>query len=97
VASTCHIPGRKSGYKTLADNVDFMQVDIESCKIEITHIRDFVVIPSTSHMEEDLPQCAGKTKPAEASKINDAVSLYKSGVSAPWTQRILVRAANSIQ
>jgi sodium-dependent phosphate cotransporter len=87
---------RTAAINTLADDMDFMRVDIEYCKKEIAHIKDFASIPYTSRMEEGLPQHVGETKPAAASEIDDAVSLYQSCVSAPWTQ-VLVGAANSIQ
>ncbi|KAL3916000.1 MAG: hypothetical protein SGILL_005379 [Bacillariaceae sp.] len=87
---------KRAAIGTLADDIDFMRVDIEYCKKEIAHIKDYASMPYASRMEEGLPQRVDDAKTAAASELDDAISLYESCVSAPWTQ-VLVRAAGSIQ
>lgn len=84
---------RKVALETVADDLDFMRVDIEYCKKEIAHIKDVSKMPHVARLEEGR---VDDRKASAAAELEEAVSLYESCISAPWT-KLLVKAADSIQ
>jgi len=89
---------RKATIKTLPDDMDYVRADVEYCKKEITFIKDCTNIPHVVRMEEGVaapPSTMDETE-AAAAELDEAVSLYESCVSVPWTQ-VLVNAADSIK
>ncbi|KAG7353352.1 Na+/phosphate symporter [Nitzschia inconspicua] len=95
---------KKAAMMSIADDMDFMRVDIEYCKKEIAHIKDFSNMPFIMRMEErdgnaeygDGHRRIDEAKAAALVDLDEAVSLYESCASAPWTQ-VLVGAADSVK
>ena len=81
---------RKSAAITaLADDMDYIKVDLEYCKNEIGRMKDLAGI---SRIEQGEPTVEEEVISPE----DDAISLYESCQSMPWT-KVLVTAAGSIQ
>lgn len=84
---------KSAAIKALADDMDYLKVDMEYCKNEIGRIKDFAGISQPVSMEEGLPLQEEEVLPTEE---DEAVSLYESCQSKPWRD-VLVTAAGSIQ
>ena len=80
---------KSAAIKALADDMDYLKVDLEYCKNEIGRMKDLAGI---SHMEQGEPTVEEEVVSPE----DDVLSLYESCQSMPWT-KVLVTAAGSIQ
>lgn len=97
---------RAAAMKSLADDMDYIKVDMEYCKNEIIRIKDFSHMPkAVVRMEEGKPVItfypvgraeADAEATAAAEVLDEQVSLYESCHSSPWRD-ILLSAAATIQ
>jgi len=102
---------RKSeAIKTLADDMDYMKADIEYCRKEIVHIKDYSKIPMkhSIRMEEGRPVITffpptypedaeeAAAAAAAAEDLGEQVSLYEECHRQNWRD-ILLSAADTIQ
>lgn len=80
----------------LADDMDYLKVDMEYCKNEIGRIKDFAGIARPPpHIEEGLP-APEEEEEAMPTEEDEALSIYESCQSKPWRD-VLFSAAGSIQ
>ena len=86
---------KSAAIKALADDMDYLKVDMEYCKNEIGRIKDFAGISRPSRIEEGLPRREEEV-PHVLTEEDEALSLYESCQSMPWRE-VLVTAAGSIQ
>lgn len=92
----------------LADDLDYLKCDVEYCKNEIGHLKDFAGIatieegkpvirtsrsPSYNYVGVDEDDVDGKDLPPEE---EDKMSLYASTQSKSW-HNILIEAAHSVK
>lgn len=80
---------KSAAIKALADDMDYLKVDLEYCKNDIARMKDLAGI---SHMEQGQPTVEEEVVSPE----DDAITLYESCQSMPW-RKVLVTAAGSIQ
>lgn len=83
---------KSAAIKALADDMDYLKVDMEYCKNEIGRMKDIAGISRPSRMEEGRPIVEEEMPAPE----DDVLSLYESCQSMPWRE-VLVTAAGSIQ
>ena len=89
---------RATAMLTLADDLDYIKVDVEYCKNEIGRIKDFAgmavpprvvqIRPATGDEEDQLLE--------PPNPEDDQVTLYESCISKPWRD-VMLTAAGSIR
>jgi sodium-dependent phosphate cotransporter len=84
---------KSAAIKALADDMDFLKVDMEYCTNEIGRLKDFAGLPRTDEEGGPPQEPEEEVLPTEE---DEAVSLYESCQSTPW-RNVLVNAAGSIQ
>lgn len=84
---------KSAAIKALADDMEYLKVDMEKCNNEIGQLKDLAGLP---RMEEGRPLPEEEQEEQLATEEDEALTLYESCQSKPWRD-VLVTAAGSIQ
>lgn len=88
---------RAAVMKHLADDIDYLKVDVEYTKNEIGRLKDFAGLATIEEARPAVPHVpVHEPEPSMSAADEDQISLYESCLAAPWVD-VVASAAGSVR